>query len=351
MNTPKVLIVQNYIPAYRKCIYELIGEKTELTLAHSGKKVAELSNIFQVILKNWKISSFNFQFDLLRQLKKKNLVIAMFDIHWISSIVALYYCKWKKIPFYWWGHGLGSNSIFNILRIKLIRSSDGLILYSSHSKKIIEKKGINSNKLYIAPNTLEVKNSNHNPDIQKSHFIFVGKLRTIKRIPELLQAFKMFHQIGENEKVKLYIVGDGVNLGEYEDQVRSLGLEGVVIFTGSILNEEKLKELFQSSYAYVSPGDVGLGVLHSFAYGIPVVTRKEMGAKHGPEFHNIEHNINGLIYDGEIKSLAHCMDRFVKEKGLSNKLGKNAYDFYQTKRKPHHMINDIIKLAAASIGS
>ena len=340
----KVLIIQNYIPKYREYIYDLIGCNSDLVIAHSGKEVKELKNVKQTILKNIKVGPFNYQVGLLRHMTKQDLVIAMFDIHWIKSIVALVFCRWKKIPFYWWGHGLGRNTFFNHLRIQLIKLSNGLILYSENSKAAIVNKGVDPKQIHIAHNTLHISNSAFDSAAIKTHFLFVGQLRPIKRIPELLNAFSQLIIVSPKEDLKLYIVGDGPNLNEYKKLAASLMISHNVIFTGSITDEEKLKELFHKSYAYVSPGDVGLGVLHSFAYGIPVITRHSLDANHGPEFYNISHNQNGLIYDGKINSLVESMLRVLTEENLSKDLGKNAYSLYKKCRSPEHMVSDILTL-------
>ena len=344
VNNPKVLIIQNFIPFYREHIYNLIGKESQLVIAHSGSKSSGLQDVDQVILKNRKIGSLNIQSNLINQLGNKDLVIAMFDLHWLSSILSCFYCKWKKIPFYWWGHGLGSSKLFNYLRLFLLRFSDGLILYSSHSKAIFISKGIDSKKLFVAPNTIHIENSSFDSKVEKKHFLFVGGLRNIKRIPELIDAFALFKQELEYRDIRLFIVGNGPMLEDYMRIVKSLDLSNEIVFTGSITDNVKLKNLFQRSYAYVSPGDVGLGVLHSFAYGIPVITRHAKYANHGPEFHNIIHNENGLIYNGNINSLVDCMKRLVNEKILSLNLGVNAYEFYQTQRRPSHMIEDMLSL-------
>jgi len=160
----------------------------------------------------------------------------------------------------------------------------------------------------------------------------------------LIKAFNLFKKDPEHIDIKLYIVGDGHRIDDYKLRVNELGLNTEIIFTGAIDDDIQLKQLFQKSYAYVSPGDVGLGVLHSFAYGIPVITRNEKNAKHGPEFHNLVHEENCLIYDGKITGLVDCMKRVTTEKNLSFELGKNAFDFYKSNRKPKHMIKAMLSI-------
>ena len=70
-------------------------------------------------------------------------------------------------------------------------------------------------------------------------------------------------------------------LSSLRELVRELDLESQVEF---FLNFDDfvLKSHFSNAIAYVSPGHVGLGVVHAFAYGVPVITISSF--KHAPEF-------------------------------------------------------------------
>ena len=104
------------------------------------------------------------------------------------------------------------------------------------------------------------------------------------------------------------------------------------------MDNTELKKHFSKSYAYISPGPVGLGVLHSFSYGVPVVTLDY--GKHGPEFSNIIDNENGLLFNN-INELENIMINLVNNKKYANRLGSNAYSFYNEKRNIDIMVKGI----------
>ena len=68
-----------------------------------------------------------------------------------------------------------------------------------------------------------------------------------------------------------------------------------VDFLGAINDAERLKAEYDRSLAYVSTGALGLGIVHSFSYGVPVIAFPDI--QNGPEFENLVHNENGILCD------------------------------------------------------
>ena len=84
---------------------------------------------------------------------------------------------------------------------------------------------------------------------------------------------------------------------------------------------------------------MGLGVLHSLAYGIPVVTKK--GNHHAPEFDNLDDS-NSILYERD-EELADILLKLIKNEKLSYKLGFNGYNLYSKERTINKMINGFIE--------
>ena len=97
----------------------------------------------------------------------------------------------------------------------------------------------------------------------------------------------------------------------------------ITIVEGIITDAELLKKYFSKSFAYVSPNHVGLGVVHSFAYGVPVVTKRN--SNHAQEFYYLKHQNNALLYEGD---LSESMLKLIMERNLAQQLGVNAHTFY-----------------------
>ena len=112
--------------------------------------------------------------------------------------------------------------------------------------------------------------------------------------------------------------------------------EDFVIFHKSSLDLLLLSHVFSRSIAYVSPGHVGLGVLHSFSFGVPVITF-ELDT-HAPEFYNITHGKNGILLPPSESLLSDTLFFMTANRSYSTKLGHNAFSTYQTEVSPDLML-------------
>ena len=102
-------------------------------------------------------------------------------------------------------------------------------------------------------------------------------------------------------------------------------LESSVIFKGNTRNENELKDIFESAIAYVSPGHVGLGVLHSLAFGVPVITCDL--STHAPEVCNCNKD-NSMIVSFSTEAVANAMMQLCSDKSLLKQKSIAAYNYY-----------------------
>jgi len=331
----KVLILQNKILHYRKPLYNELSKHYDVTILHSGDKSAGVNDDYkEIITPVKKVGPFFLQSGVLKAVRSGgyDVVIAMFDIHWVANIIAIFLRPNSR--FLYWGHRYSKNHLANKLRDLLMRLSDGIILYTDNEIGKMVSRGIPKSKIFVAPNTIHVPNSSDGSGAYKDSFLYVGRLQKRKKVDLLIQAFsEILNHIPKN--IKINIVGSGQENDTLKKLAEHLGISERVAFHGEIFDSERLKPLFHSAYAYVSPGSVGLGVLHSFAYGTPVVTN--CLEKHGPEFNNILNNKNALLYKtyDEFKEI---LVELCNNKNLSRRLGKNAYKLYSQDRTMKKMV-------------
>ena len=108
----------------------------------------------------------------------------------------------------------------------------------------------------------------------------------LKQFPKILKSFP---------KLKWYIIGDGDQKVELETQVSKLNLKDSVFFLGKIYDENELAPWFLSAKVLIHPAAIGLSILHSFGYGLPILTHNQ-ARYHGPEFCALENNVNSITY-------------------------------------------------------
>ena len=332
----KILVVQNILPHYRIPFYNALGKQYDITYLHSGDSAGDLcENFKEVVVKCSRIGPFYFQKEVLKTFKKGNYkaVVLMFDLAWVNNLLlALLYPK--KVLF--WGHGLGRNSIGNKVRNILVKKVHGIILYSERNLEDFVNAGVNRNHIFIANNTVLISNHGENKEISKNNILFVGRTQKSKKVDELIEMFaEVIYKLPE--ETKLVIVGEGAEDASLKKLAIRLKVTDRVVFKGEVLEDHKLREIFHSAFVYASPGPVGLGVLHSFAYGLPVLTFSE--EHHGPEVTNIQNNVSGfLCKDREIYKSK--LIEWASNSELTQKMGANAYCFYKNDRNLEQMVKE-----------
>jgi len=107
------------------------------------------------------------------------------------------------------------------------------------------------------------------------YVLFVGVLEPRKNIPTLLRAFALLLAEKLDLGLKLVIAGGrGWGLAEIGTMVRSLGLQGHVLFPGFI-DEADLPHLYRGALLFVYPSlyeGFGLPILEAMGCGVPVIT-------------------------------------------------------------------------------
>lgn len=127
-----------------------------------------------------------------------------------------------------------------------------------------------SNKKYLVNNAIECAKFAYKPDVRqrvRNYFGFnnevvighVGSLKTEKNHKFLINFFAKLIDSSPQSDFKLMIVGDGELRGKLENQVKELGIEKKVIFTGL---RKDVNELLQAMDIFVLP---------SLFEGLPVI--------------------------------------------------------------------------------
>ncbi|MCC6983209.1 MAG: glycosyltransferase [Bauldia sp.] len=158
----------------------------------------------------------------------------------------------------------------------------------------------------------------------------MGRLVKRKLLENALTAFAQVRHRLSNGTV-MTIVGDGPERTQLEAMAAELGIAKEVEFRGAMADGDELRTIFHESIASVGPGQVGLSILHSFAYGVPIIVPRA-GVFRGPEIENVIEGVNGLMYDGGVEGLAKCLVRLDADRAMARRLGASAYEHY-TKRR------------------
>lgn len=327
----KIAIFQNGIPHYRIAFFEGLAsnEHIDLTIYVFEPPKTPVNFSWQLIDKR---AFGNFVlFKTPASIGDYDCIIMTFNLYWLNLYSLLLTSKRTVIL---WGHGMGKNKWLGGLRAKLIKRADGFIAYEPKAVSYFQQRGIHKNHLAYQGNTVLVENSAFSEQ-SRDYFLYVGRLQERKQIGDILEALSMLDLTCHSGPI-LKIVGDGDLRNTLYERAVSYGLQHKVEFIQGTTNTDELKTLFSSALAYVSPGHVGLGVLHAFSYGVPVITYRNKN--HAPEVENIVDGENGDLLEENINCLSDALRQYLENQQIAIDKGRKAFEWYSGNRTMSLMI-------------
>jgi glycosyltransferase involved in cell wall biosynthesis len=341
MTKNKVLILTNTILHYRYDLYNNLAKNVDLTIATVNESIVYHEAAFnQISFLSKKTGPFYIQKDLYKLCKEFDVVIIMFNITYISFMKLLF--QKRNFQIILWGIGVSTENGFDKnssiikerIRYYLAKKADAIMFYSEYPLKKYIQKGINSNKLFVAHNTIANDYIFDNSKIRSS-FLFLGSLHKRKKIFILLQAFKnVVNKIPK--EISIDIIGKGEEYRNIENWIIKNNLQDRIILHGQKTKKDLIC-YFEKAIACISPGQAGLSVLESFSYGVPFITHCD--AITGGERLDIKHGCNGFLFEDEnqLESLIIELSKSCKATTYHH----NAYEYYKGSRKITDMSNSI----------
>ena len=338
----KILIIQNKILHYRKALYNELSNYYNITVLHSGdKSLVKEDRYKEVISSKTKFLTFEIQHSLFSEVRKDyDVVIAMFDLHWLKNFLIPSIVK-KNTEFIWWGQWLTDKNIADYLKVYFSNKNVKSILYTESEKKRLIHEGVKEENLFVANNTFDVgERYKCFQELDKNTILFVGSLDKRKELDVLLKAFSEIIEIIP-KSINLVIIGDGEEKENLIKLIGKLSLKKRVSMKGKITSNQDLIEYYKKALVNVSFGQAGLSVLQSFGYGVPFITKTN--AISGGEKTNIIQGYNGYFCEDNVESLVHLLQILSNDESLARTLGKNAYEYYSEKCTIRNMANGFIK--------
>jgi glycosyltransferase involved in cell wall biosynthesis len=361
-NIIRVLFVQRYFRFYRANLFRRLAESPdlELTMIHGtnppitadvvGLNMGKPSDVpFEVIPARIKCVCigrqefywFSKALEVMRQ-QHFDVVISDFSLKILSTRAMIQLQHEFKAAFLFWDIGLPlkPNYLTMALRKYYYALSDGIILYNEREKARLMQQCIPAEKLFVAQNTIDIEDIDsamqgvtsqaREKCISKlgqsvgSVLLHVGRLAYFKRLDILVEAIHRLRMKWPN--IRLVLVGDGPERQHLSDQVRSLGLNDNVLFTGAITDKSKLAEWFSISNIVVAPAQIGLLAPETHAYGRPLVISDDLSIS-GPEAQILQPGVTGESYrSGNLDDLVRIIDKLLCKPKLAEQYGRNGYE-------------------------
>ncbi|WP_159634832.1 glycosyltransferase [Sphingobacterium composti Ten et al. 2007 non Yoo et al. 2007] len=331
----KVLVVYPFYAHYRgpiinsllnndKYEYYFIGGNAT-PKRYSSLKLHDFNNDarFNIVENLWLFNYFLIQFSVLKYINKYNVdkVIFLADWKYISYWFYVLYCRYRGIKCFFWSHGLlnEKRTVNNFLKFQFHKLFNGGAVYSMRSKKIMLKLGY-TKKIWVVNNSLDfckqkdtlnnTLNSKNLKDTSKykPYIIFTGRLIKERNLELLFEALK--HLKALNVHLNVVILGSGPHEDNLKNYSKDLGIMDNTFFKGSCYDENLLCNFFINSEMCVFPGPIGLSIIHSMTYGVPVITNDNLDLQK-PEIEALKDGYNGFLFkDGDYKDLSRVIFEF-----------------------------------------
>lgn len=231
-------------------------------------------------------------------------------------------------------------------RIWLMNKADALIVYSQEGKDGISKYLDDPEKIFIGHNSLDVNRlikirdglekigrENIKREVgfkEKYNLIYIGRILKDKEPDRLIDVLRIIKS--RLDSVELCIAGDGPLLEELKDKCRDLNIN----FRGAVIDDLAMGKLLFASDLMVMPSRLGLSIVHSFCFDIPVLSQKvgENGVSHGPEIEYLKDGKTG----------------FLTAYGDNELMAKTAIDYFLNDQQKQYMKKEIRRAVTEQCG-
>lgn len=364
-NQIKVLIAEHSLPFYHVPAWELLGSHShiDLTVAYgqgffTGDKIGVPEGVIpsNSSVKYIKCSIVKKVFGLqflwnsasLKAFRKNkfDIIIHQAETKVLSLPLLLFYSKIYGTKLALWGIGnpLKPSPLLDHYRKFLARVSNGYIFYSESNKEKYLNMGVNSMKLFVAKNSINVAqiiefartcSNSAILDFRKKNnlkaftFLSVGRLIRRKQLDWLLKAGK--RMIDNGYDIQIVIIGNGEMLDQLMELSKELNIQDKVIFTGKLVGIDNIGPWFMAADVVVAPSQVGHLATEAHAYGKPIILSNNKSLQ-GPESEILINEETGLLYNhGNIDDLSSKMEELY----LRSDLFSDFYDRCQQRAEEY----------------
>lgn len=266
-------------------------------------------------------------FTLFKMLKKQKPDI--FHAHGIKAILYGYLTKAYSKSFIATHHGKTSHTaivrVYEYIEEFILQRTNATISVSEKMFKDLKRKGLNPAISYLINNPLAITPPERIRDISdETSLLFVGRLSKEKGLIDFIEA--LYH-VPRELKLKLVIVGDGLEKDHLIKKSKEFGLEKIVDFVGF---QEEVSQFYSEADCLIMPSHregLPMTLIEACASGLPVIASNVGGI---PQLVNEENGIlvqpkNKKDFSSAISSFHSNKNRYIKEARLKSIQIKDYY--------------------------
>lgn len=365
----RVVIIQPSMGKYRVPVFRELASRPNLSLrvVHAtGLGVpnapADGFEAQEQLLRRVRLlgQPFYWQAAHLRELRRDvDVMVAAWDVHYLSLLPALARARRLGIGTVLWGHGYSKNEsrLRRGLRNRVGQRADALLLYNELGRRKLIEAGVAPEKIFVAPNTIDITEATAArqswlADPQKLRawrnqnglsgpvLLHVARYSPQRRIEMLFDAATRI--LRRRPDLRIVLIGQGYDQPPVTREIERRKLGAAVLRPGAIYDEQSLAPYFLSAAAMVFPSHIGLALQHAFAYGLPVVTHGERDSQ-APELEALVDRENGLLFEkGSAQDLADRLELLISDKALRDRLGAAGLEAMRTRWSLGRMVDGMV---------
>lgn len=335
------------VPFYRMLHEDLKKHGIELNLVYSDPSAQEfkrndscrIDDVFGVRVRRFYFLDGRILLQFINPIIifRSDLVVVVQANGYLMNFLflALNFLRLKKVAY--WGHGYNHQGSLGSLSERLKRvlctKVSWWFSYTQSTRNFLVDAGFDAQRISVINNAVDTRGFSEclarvsandiaslrdrlGFDSTDIIGVYCGSLYLEKRLDFLLSTAEKIHAVFP--RFKLVIVGDG----PLSTFVKSFcATRSSVVYFGAAFGTEKVV-IFKASSVFLHPGAVGLGILDSFAAGLPFLTTRD--ARHGPEIAYLIDRENGLFLDEHEDGFASGVLSLIKDDGLLASLSAGA---------------------------
>jgi len=209
-----------------------------------------------------------------------------------------------------------------------VKMSDFVLSVSNGAAQTLREYGYKGRKIYVVRNGTDMKPAKPNKKLENSIiqefnlkdkfvFLFVGRIVENKNIQFSLEVLKKLKEKGSNN-FKFLIVGSGPYEEELKQLVIEYNLSNNVIFTGKIMDREKLAGIYSAANLFLFPSafdTCGIVAIEAAANNLPSVMLENTCASE-----LIKNGENGLALQNDTSVWVEEIEKLMQNRNLLTKM-------------------------------
>ncbi len=371
-----VRIFQGWIPEYRVALFDGIGERypgrVEVWASWGEASGDRHSRVLDIAKYDYshpvhEFGKIYWQSGMsVRGLKKGDVLVVGGSIHYFSTLWTCLMAKIHGVRIVWWSHHMSPTSTELSARIRFAIMNmlhvDSVLLYTKAGIEWMRARGYKHPRIFATGNTLDTGKIDEAIRLfdtstlsrwQKKNGIEDGNLLFFCSVIRDKSALDVAIRALASQELtelncRLAIVGDGPARDRCVELAKELNVTDRILWLGAIRDQKDLAPWFLSAKLFVYPGSIGLSILHSLAYGLPVVVN-DCPSHNGPEYEILQEGVNGFTFrEGDAASLSSVVSKALRSSVKLSEMGRSGAEKVRREYSMDNMVSNFCEAIEAA---